>query len=155
MTLTNLSPHAPITSLVKCVLLSVAGQLTRFHLTYRPLRSASAIVELLVTTLCVLPLYKSSAVAEMSDHSYNRRGPKRGGAAVPLSQRREKLGPRLTQYGLGRGLLPYQVASSAIQPVGHNRHGPKIGGSARFAFLWREQGPRLTQCRLGRGLPSY
>jgi len=47
------------------------------------------------------------------------------GVAVPLSQ--GELGPRLTQCGLGRGLLPYQVASSFIQPFGHNRHGPKIG----------------------------
>jgi len=37
-----------------------------------------------------------------------------------------KLGPRLTQCGLGRGLLPYQVASSSIRPFGHNRHGLKI-----------------------------
>ena len=27
-----------------------------------------------------------------------------------------------TQCGLGPGLLPYQVASSSIQPFGHNRH---------------------------------
>jgi len=39
-----------------------------------------------------------------------------------------ELGPRLTQCDLGRGLLPYQVASSPIQPFGHNRHGPKLGG---------------------------
>ena len=43
---------------------------------------------------------KSSAVAEMSDRSHNRHGPKTAGrAAVPLS--RGELGPRLTQYGLG------------------------------------------------------
>jgi len=46
------------------------------------------------------------------------------GAAVPLSW---KLGPRLVQCGLGRGLLPYQAASSSIQPFGYNRHGPIIG----------------------------
>ena len=40
---------------------------------------------------------------------------------------RGELGPRLIQCGLGRGLLPYQVASSSIQPFGYNRHGPKIG----------------------------
>ena len=40
-------------------------------------------------------------------------GRKRGGAAVPLLR---KLGPRLVQRGLGRGLLPYQAASSSIQP---------------------------------------
>ena len=66
---------------------------------------------------------KSSAVAEMGDRGHNRHGPKEGGAAVPLSR---QLGPRLVQCGLGRGLLPYQVASSSIQPSGHNRHGPKI-----------------------------
>ena len=31
-------------------------------------------------------LYKSSAVAKMGDHGHNRDGPKRGGAAVPLSR---------------------------------------------------------------------
>jgi len=32
-------------------------------------------------------------------------------------------------------LLPYQAASSSIQPFGHNRHGPKIGwgGCAHFS----------------------
>ena len=43
-----------------------------------------------------------------------------------------ELGPHLTQCGLGRGLLLYQVASSSIQPFGHNRHGPKTGGYAPF-----------------------
>ena len=40
----------------------------------------------------------------------------------------------LIQCGLGRGLLPYEVASSSIQPFDHNRHGPKIGwgGCALF-----------------------
>jgi len=34
------------------------------------------------------PMYnKSSAVAEMGDHAHNRHGPKRGGPAVPPSQR--------------------------------------------------------------------
>ena len=46
----------------------------------------------------------------------------------------QELGPRLVQCGLGRGLLPYQAASSSIQPFGRNRHGPKIrwGGCAFF-----------------------
>ena len=70
---------------------------------------------------------KSSAVAEMGDRGHNRHGPKRGGVAVPIS--RGELGPRLTQCGLGRGLFPYQVASSSIQPFGHNRHG-------LCPFLW-------------------
>jgi len=45
-----------------------------------------------------------------------------------------ELGPRLIQCGLGRGLLPHQVASSSVQPLSHNRHGPKIrcGGGALF-----------------------
>ena len=33
-----------------------------------------------------------------------------------------ELNSRLTQCGLGRGLLPYHVASSSTQPFGHNRH---------------------------------
>jgi len=75
---------------------------------------------------------KSSAVAEMGDRSHNRHGPKREGAAVPLS-----LGPRQTQCGLGLGVLPYQVASESIQPFGHNRHGtkgPKIGWGLCLLF---------------------
>ena len=43
---------------------------------------------------------------------------KSGGAAVPLTI--GELGPHLTQCGLGRGLLPYQVAFCSIQPFGHN-----------------------------------
>ena len=39
-----------------------------------------------------------------------------------------ELGPHLAQCGLGRGLPPYQVASWSMQPFGHNRHRPKIGG---------------------------
>jgi len=69
---------------------------------------------------------------------------------VPLSR---ELGFRLTQCGLGRGLLPYQVASSSIQPFGHNRHQLKTEGCA--LFRWGELRPHLTQCRLGRGLPPY
>ena len=79
---------------------------------------------------------KSSSVAEMGVRGHNRHGPKRGGAAVPLSQ---KLGPSLVQCGLSRGLLPYQVASSSIQPFGHNRHhqdmGQKLGGVGVPFFL--------------------
>ena len=67
---------------------------------------------------------KSSAVAKMGDHGHNRHGPKRGGAAVPLSR---VLGPRLVQCGLSRGLLPYQVASSSIQPFGTVDMGQKLG----------------------------
>jgi len=75
-------------------------------------------------------VYKSSAVAEMGDRGHNRHWPKRWGrAAVPF---RTELGPRLIQWGMGRGLLPYQVASSSIQSFGHNRHWTKIGGCARL-----------------------
>jgi len=55
------------------------------------------------------------------------------GDDVPLS--RWGLGPRLTPCGLGRGLLPYQVASWSIQPFGHNTHEPKIGWG-RALFFW-------------------
>jgi len=87
----------------------------------------------------------------MGNRGHNRRGPKREAATVPLS--RGELGLRLTQCGLGWGLLLYQVASSSIQLFGHNGHGPKIGGSA--PLVEAELGPHLTQCRLGWGLPQY
>jgi len=56
-------------------------------------------------------------------------GRKEGGHCAAFTQ---KLGPRLTQCGLGRGLLLYQMACSSIQPFGHNRHGPKTGGQCPF-----------------------
>jgi len=40
------------------------------------------------------------------------------GAAVPLSV--GQLDPHLTQYGLRRGLPPYQVVPWSIQPFGYN-----------------------------------
>jgi len=58
----------------------------------------------------------------MGDRGHNRHG--------PLSPFRGGWSSRLTQCGLGRGLLPYEVASSSIHPLGHNRHGPKTGGCA-------------------------
>jgi len=79
-------------------------------------------------------IYKSSAIAEMGDRGHNRHGPKIR-AAVPLP--RGELGPRLTHYGLGRGLLPYQVASSSIQPFGHNRQGRKLGAVPLLGELLR------------------
>jgi len=42
----------------------------------------------------------------------------------------KELGPHLTQYNLGQGLPPYQVASWSIQPFGHNTHGLKSVGVA-------------------------
>jgi len=48
-------------------------------------------------------------------------GLKGGGGVVPLSL--GALGTRLIQCGLRGGLLPYQVASSSIQPFGHNSVG--------------------------------
>jgi len=49
-----------------------------------------------------------------------------------------QLGSHLTQCGLRRGLPQYQVASWSIQPLGHNRHGPKSGGGAvpLFSGSW-------------------
>ena len=65
-------------------------------------------------------IYKSSAVAQMGDHGHNRHGPKREGVLCPF---RGALGTRLIQCGLRGGLLLYQVASSSIQPFGHNSVG--------------------------------
>ena len=65
-----------------------------------------------------------------------------------------ELGPHLTQCGLHWGLPPYQVLSWSIQPSGHNRHGPKIGGGL-CPFWGGKLGPHLWQCGLGRGLPPY
>jgi len=77
--------------------------------------------------------HKSSAVAEMGDRGHSRHGPKRGGRLLCPFRGRE-LGPSRTQYGLGRCLLPYQVASSSIQPFGHSRYEPKMArGCAPFS----------------------
>jgi len=68
-------------------------------------------------------MHKSSAVAEMGDRGHNRHGPKRrGGVLCPF---RGALGTRLhvIQCGMRRCLLPYQVASSSIQPFCHNSVG--------------------------------
>ena len=96
-------------------------------------------------------LNKSSAVAETGDLATIDVGRKDGGAAVPLSQ--GELGPRQTQCGLGRGLLPYQVASSSIQPFGHNRHGLKLYGNSAFfrgsSSNTKSPGPRPTSVPSG------
>jgi len=78
----------------------------------------------------------------MGDRGHNRHGPKEGGCCAPFAG---ELGPHLTQCGLGRGLLPYQVASSYIQPFGHNRHGPKSGWGLHVPFFSGEAGPHITQ----------
>ena len=67
-----------------------------------------------------ISINKSSAVAEMGDCGRNRHGPKRGGA-VPLS--RSAGNPSNTMWSAQRSILPYQVASSSIQPFGHNSVG--------------------------------
>jgi len=77
---------------------------------------------------------------------------RRGGLLCPFCGG-IKLGRRLTQRGLGPGLLPYQVASSSIQPFGHNRHGPNTGGCA--PFRGEELRPHLIQRHPGRGWPPY
>ena len=66
----------------------------------------------------------------MGDRGHNIHGPKRGGGCS--AHFAGELGPCLTQCGLSRGLLPYQVASSSIQLFGHNRHESKTGGCATF-----------------------
>ena len=55
---------------------------------------------------------------------------------------------------LGWGLPPYQVASSSIQPFGHNSHLPKIGEGCA-PLREGEPGPYLLECGQGRGLTSY
>jgi len=84
---------------------------------------------------------QSSAVAEMGDRGHNRHGPKSGGLLCPF---RGLLRTRLIQSGLGRSLLPCQVASSSIPPFGHNRHGPKIGWGGCALFLGVAGSPSNT-----------
>jgi len=44
-----------------------------------------------------------------------------------IPEKREELGPHLTQCRLGLSLPPYQVVSWFLQSFGHNNHGPKSG----------------------------
>jgi len=67
----------------------------------------------------------------------------RGGCCAPFYM--GELGPHQTQCRLGRGRPPYQVASWSIQPLGHNRHGPKIGDCNPFEW----PGPRPTSIPTG------
>ena len=54
------------------------------------------------------------------------------------------LGPHRTQCRVGRGLPPYQVVSSSMQPFGHNRHGPKTGEALPPFWRGRTGSPSNT-----------
>ena len=57
---------------------------------------------------------------------------------VVLCPFRGALGTRLIQCGLRRGLLPYQVASSSIEPFGHNSvgyHSPRGNISMNYYLV--------------------
>jgi len=97
---------------------------------------------------CKTQCYKCLAVAEMGDRLTTIDGPKIEG----LYTLWEKLNSLVTLCGLGRGLPSYQVGSWSIQPFGHNRHGPKIGGSALGGG---GAGSALNTMLPGRGLHSY
>jgi len=85
-------------------------------------------------------VYKRSAVAETGNRLATiDMGRKGRGCCAPFGW--GDLGPHLTQYGLRRGLPPYQVASRSIQPFDHNIHGPKIGGCVPFG---RAESPSNT-----------
>jgi len=64
-------------------------------------------------------------------------------------------GPHLTQCDLGRGLLPYQMASWSIKRFGHNTWAENWVGTAVPLFGEGELGAHLTQGWLGRGLPPF
>ena len=97
----------------------------------------SSVFTVSLLLICNRACYKSSAVAEMGDCGHNRHGPKKGGSC-DLSRGAQIL----LQCGLGRGLLPYQVVSSSIQPFGHNSHGPKIRWWGwMYLFFWGELCP--------------
>ena len=66
----------------------------------------------------------------MGDRGHNSHGPKRGGCWAPFAG----AGTRPVQCGLGRGLLPYQAASSSIQPFGIDM-GQKLCGVG-VPFFW-------------------
>ena len=88
----------------------------------------AATAKSLCQTLCISKQELSSSLAEMGDRGHNTHG-SNGGCYSPFAG---ELGPRLTQCGLGRGLLPYKVPSSSIQPFTHNRHAPKTEGLCPF-----------------------
>ena len=82
-----------------------------------PLGDVAPLPRQLVITLCsmikkrrVYPLCtRAQQLLRWGPFGHNRRGPKSGGASVPLSV--GELGLHLTQCRLGRGLPPYQVAT--------------------------------------------
>jgi len=116
-------------------------------------------VNLAQIRLVVRPTYfiskqnKSSAVADMGGHARAKSAWKQG-AAVSLSvvaagSPSHTMWPGLRPISIPRGIL-------TMQPLGHNRHGPKSGGQALFVPLFgRQLGPHLTQCCLYRHLPPY
>jgi len=67
-------------------------------------------------------------------------GRKEGGLLCPFCGGGE-LGSRLTQHGLGRGLLQYQVAFTSIHPFATIDMGRKLGA---VPFLGGQLGPHLT-----------
>jgi len=74
----------------------------------------------------------------MGDRGHNRHGLKAGRGAQVLCTFRGALGTRLIQCGLRRGLLPYQVVSSSIQPFGHNSvgcHSPRRNIGTNYYFV--------------------
>ena len=76
---------------------------------------------------------KSSAVAETTVATIDM-GLKEGGA-VPLSR---SAGNPSNTMCLRVGLLPYQVASSSIQPLGHNKvgcHSPRRNISTNYYLV--------------------
>jgi len=72
----------------------------------------------------------------MGDRGHNRHGPKRGG--VVLCPFHGALETCLIQCSLRRGLIPYQVASSSIEPFGHNSigcHSPRRNISMNYYLV--------------------
>jgi len=91
----------------------------------------------------------SSWDGRLSGH--NRHGPKKLGGRLCPPFGEGELGPHITQCRLGR-LPPYQVAPWSIEPLGHNRYGPKIGGCAPFGK--GDLCPHLTHVARGRGVSA-
>jgi len=54
------------------------------------------------------------------------------------------LSPHLTQCRLDQGIPLYQVEPWSIPPIGHNRHGPRIGADVLSFFLGAAGSPSNT-----------